>query len=224
MDSNADREVASCLGAYDLRMAFPSLDHNYLCEALEATNIDCGFVTLYRALYSDNYVIVMIAGESYRCFIVSSGVIQGCPASAVLFVIAIDPRLSWVQTLLESGDFLGSCADDILTVVRSRSTLSRLAFAFDELRHLTNLALACSKTCFVPIGRNPCAQLIQKFRNMLIRHIPAFSTCKIAYNNVYLGCCIGPRSGSVRIEPKIDKRNDRLSILAKSSRAADANV
>ena len=48
-------------------------------------------------------------------FVILSGVLQGCPLSGSLFVIAIDPLLHMFKTMLENSSlaWVRACADDI---------------------------------------------------------------------------------------------------------------
>ena len=78
---------------FDFSAAFPSLGHKYLWMILEACGIPNQIIRAIQALYGNNLHWLKYAGSLFRSFIIRSGVKQGGPLSAPLFVIAVDTIL-----------------------------------------------------------------------------------------------------------------------------------
>ena len=86
-------------------------------------------------LYKNNGAYSTMTGQLVFLFWYLSGVIQGCPGSAFLFDVALDPFLAAFEKILELAGrgILRACADDIGVAVKSLS-------AFKYMFPIFNLA------------------------------------------------------------------------------------
>eukprot|EP00973_Karenia_brevis_P077337 10744853-Karenia_brevis.AAC.1 len=82
-----------------------------------------------------------------------SGVNQGCPASAVLFVMAIDPTLRLLKAHVEdrSKGVFRACADDVAGMISDLGHLPLVADIFGLTGRATALELNVSKCVIVPL-------------------------------------------------------------------------
>ena len=87
---------------FDYAAAFPSVSHVWLRAILCKIGIPRGFVNAFNALYNGNEGYTSIGGFISWIFSVGCGVLQGCPLSGSLFVIAIDPLLYMFEKYIVS--------------------------------------------------------------------------------------------------------------------------
>ncbi len=82
-------------------------------------------------------------GNLTWCFDFLSGVLQGCPASAFLFNLALDPFLPKFQSIFtEHGrGLMRACADDLGTALRALKQLTLLFPIFRDAQTLAGLML-----------------------------------------------------------------------------------
>ena len=73
---------------------FPSVSHEYLLISLVAAHKPNHMINLLVALYQHNEVLIRTEGNIFHFLTVLSGVLQGCPASSNLFVMALNPILT----------------------------------------------------------------------------------------------------------------------------------
>ena len=76
---------------FDLMSAFPRVSHQWLFLTLKAAGADSKLTNFIKAIYSNVRVFVNDGLDFSFAFFAKSGVLQGCPLSASLFVIAINP-------------------------------------------------------------------------------------------------------------------------------------
>ena len=79
------------LAFFDYAAAFPSVAHAWLLAVLQHSSVPRGFFNAIKTLYSGTKGFCNIGGISQFVFMVLSGVLQGCPLSGTLLVIAMDP-------------------------------------------------------------------------------------------------------------------------------------
>ena len=76
-------------------------------------------------------------------FVILSGVLQGCPLSGSLFVLAIDPLLHMFKTMLEDSSLacVRACADDIGISLTQLRHLPVVKILFDDFTLVSGLNL-----------------------------------------------------------------------------------
>ena len=88
---------------FDFAAAFPSLAHAFLMIALKAAILNPSALAFVSALYENNEVYSCVGGVVSFLFFVLCGVLQGCPLSGSLFVIAINTCLLLPSEALPPG-------------------------------------------------------------------------------------------------------------------------
>ena len=114
--------------------------------------------------------------------IVRSGVLQGCPLAALLFVLGIDPFLYKLYDIV-SNQGLGivrACADDIAIVIKNLHSLSFIFPVFHIAETWAGLALKPRKCFLVPLFAACTHDSIQYIRNYLNMHVPAWRDFNVA--------------------------------------------
>ena len=120
-DSDLSIRRDGCIGRlpvltlYDFASAFPSVAHAWLFAVLVCIRVPKGALNVFEALYKDCDAYWCGGGVEYWLFKIISGVLQGCPLSGSLFVIAIDPLLFMFERHVMSPTYglVATCADDI---------------------------------------------------------------------------------------------------------------
>ncbi len=115
--------LPAILALFDFVAALPSVFQEFIILVLEMRKFQIGFIDFVKSLYSRNYGIFRQSGVECFLFWITSGVLQGCPASAFLFDVVLDPILEAFEEALGSGvegalnpasyGIMRACADDI---------------------------------------------------------------------------------------------------------------
>ena len=144
---------------FDYGAAFPSLLQDFLWLCLAAIGFPVFIINAIKQLYVRNRHYWRFGGECRFVFTVMSGVKQGCPLSALLFVIAVDPFLRALHTRIGPGGLVRAYADDVGIVCCSiwiyGPGISLLYFIFTEV---SNLKLKPNTCALIPLWKfNPSA-------------------------------------------------------------------
>ena len=121
--------LPAVLALFDFIAAFPLVFHSWIMLVLELRGFPEGLIDFVKSLYARNYTTMRHGGFEYFLYWIFSGVHQGCPASAFLFDVAVDPILVAFEEALEQGPtgtsnpaafgIVRTCADDIGTALLS---------------------------------------------------------------------------------------------------------
>jgi hypothetical protein len=133
------------------------------------------------------------------CFMlcVFSGVLQGCPVSATLFVIAMNIFLQRVHTLQLQSSIIRAAADDIGGVLQSIEHLIPLYDAVHLFQNISGLHANPPKCIMVPLGQRFKLSLVDSIRSWLIVHVPAWAGLTIRDWGKYLGFMLGLAGGGM---------------------------
>ena len=144
-----------------------------------------------------------------RLILFLSGVLQGCPASAFLFTIALDPSLHSFEnalcqrapphassnTLRSKSGIMRACADDLGAALRSLRLLTLLEPIFETARTVAGLNLKPKKCVLVVLV--PFNGLLKtKIQEWLALHLPKWKNFNIQDAGKYLGFWLGPAAGA----------------------------
>jgi hypothetical protein len=84
--------------------------------------------------------------------------LQGCPASGLLFVMAIDPFYRMLNATL-TGSRSKAFADDLATILATFGHVVDAAKCFEILRVISELELKTNKCVMITLGRELDDQL-----------------------------------------------------------------
>ena len=108
----------------DFSKAFDRVDRSLLFKILKGLSLDEYSVRAIEILYLDSKAVIEINGFSSASFKIHRGVTQGCPLSAFLFLVFIEPLLQAIESTEAIEGFgllcpkLVSYADDITCLIK----------------------------------------------------------------------------------------------------------
>ena len=130
-----------------------------------------------------------------------AGVLQGCPMSATLFILAIDPFLIHFEQAL-SGKYEGivrACADDVGIALADFRSLEVVEKVFHFAKECANMCLKPKKCNIIPLNPASPTQLdgtLERdlIKSWLISHIPHWQDFCVCLSAKYLGFGFGPEA------------------------------
>ena len=83
--------------ALDLNKTFDKVNREYLMEMIGRLPLDCQTKIIINKIYEETIALITIRGSFSLPFKTETGVRQGCPMSALMFNLAIEPLLQRIQ-------------------------------------------------------------------------------------------------------------------------------
>ena len=204
---------------FDFCSAFPSMDHGFLFQVLEGAKFPCGFRNLVKAFYTNNATYGRQDGQFRFLFNVMRGVLQGCPLSSTLFIIAVNPFLEYLSSILNYGETVKACADDIMMIITSLDNMLKVSKAFHWFELVSGLRLNHSKCIGIPCVKRPSAAALDLARDLLIARVSAWAHFKLDWAGEYLGVYVGPRANKHQWIKQTAKYMERARQLITSERS-----
>ena len=87
---NNKNNISSYIGQLDFEKAFDTIERNFLFLALKHFNFGDSFINWIKTLYNNSKIMIKNNGWISSAIDISRGVRQGCPISALLFIIAVE--------------------------------------------------------------------------------------------------------------------------------------
>ena len=111
--------------AFDFEATFPSVIHEWIWMVLLHCKMPLHFITLFRSVYKKARAIYIHKGTTNTLITFSSGVLQGCPASACFSTNALDSFLTSFDNVLRANKagIVRACSDDIGIALRRLKNL-----------------------------------------------------------------------------------------------------
>ena len=200
------------LPLYDFEAAFPSVDHEWIFLVLAAVRMPVFFINLCRAMYANARAVT----HTYMGLVIVleflSGVLQGCPGSAFLFNLALDPFLISFDLELKKkkAGLLRACADDIGASLRHLHHLKLLFPIFCKAQEFAGLKLK-PKKCNIVIVTQFHDGVKHSVRDWLRVNIPDWSDFNICDAAKLLGFYVGPAAGAQQWVAPLRKYINRVS-------------
>jgi len=169
---------------FDLQTAFPSISWAFLFFILSAMGIDQKVLRLIEQLYDDCMHFVRFRGKVYKAFAITRGVLQGCPLSATIFCLVIDPFLRMSLSRIfrcpgSENSTIVAYMDDVGAVLqRLLVQLPFLLQAFELLGMAAGTSLNVAKCLIIPLWGEPLLQAAQRIR----RIFQQFSEVRVAWS------------------------------------------
>ena len=151
-------------------------------------------------------------------FFIWSGVLQGCPLSATLFLMCVNPFLINFDLSLSSsnGGVVRACADDIGAALSDHTFLKQLFEVFSLAKQIANLQLKPKKCNIIPVNEKLSDELVNFLRRWLQDNIPEWSDFQIVPFAKYLGFFMGPSAQEVQWANTVGKWDARSRDIANS--------
>jgi hypothetical protein len=175
----------------------------------------CNFIAM---LHSINMTFQMCSGGMHFLFCIWSGVLQGCPLSATLFLMCIDPFLNNFEFELKpnKGGIVCACADDIGAALSNYTFLKSLFRIFQTAREISNMQLKPGKCNIIPTNLSLTSELTEWLRHWLTENIPEWREFQIVSGAKYLGFLMGPSIKDTQWTSAINKWSGRVKAIAAS--------
>lgn len=171
----------------------------------------------FDSLYDGNNAFWSSGGIEFWLYLVTSGVLQGCPLSGSLFVIAIDPLLCKFERYIldKSLGTVTACADDIGAFLEGLKDLPIWDELFELFRRVSGLTLKARKCVIVLLAINASECNLTRVKQWLGRFLPNWATFCVADQGKYLGFFLGPGGVGRQWEGPLAKHKERANEAAK---------
>ena len=140
---------SKCIVNLDFSKAFDKVDRNYIFALLDRVGVDNITKSAIRTIYKQTKAIIEINGYLSQTIVLERGVRQGCPLSALLFILAIEPLLCSVDNSIHNKGFVKAktvaYADDITCLVH-KSSIEALFDTVKDLCDQTQLEINVKKS------------------------------------------------------------------------------
>ena len=158
--------------------------------------------------------------------IVNSGVLQGCPLAAMLFVLGIDPFLCKMYDIVihQGLGIVRACADDIAVVLKNLASLAVVASIFQAAEVCAGPVLKPRKCFMLPLAGPLTEALRLALPNYLTQHVPSWMDFQISDSAEYLGIWFGPGANSKNWTPQGWEFLERVSAIAQAGPATKLAV
>lgn len=204
---------------FDFAAAFPSMDHQFMWDVLEAVGIDAGVIGAIKKFYINNYHWLRLKNGTFPSVDVGSGVRQGCPLSPILFAVCADVLLRKLADALSTNGKISDnsiCAfadDTAVTVENMEEALPKLHQLFNEYEAVSGLALNADKTVLIPLwGKTSIAK--EDAYDTLLKVCPAWKDFQVTGAGKYLGFWIGPDRHDISWQSPFKKFRTRTKTWA----------
>ena len=142
--------------AIDFNKAFDKVDRKYMLDMIERLPLDYQTKNIISRMYENTKAIVNIEGLFSVSFSTESGVRQGCPMSALIFILAIEPLLQRIQRskLIKSSQVNKSIvfADDISLCINLHS-IRTLIIILNKFANVSGLTVNITKSKVITEGK-----------------------------------------------------------------------
>ena len=157
-----ENDIEAYLTQIDFEKAFDSVEWPFLVKCLKTFGFGDSFIKWVTILYTDIKSCVGNNGYYSNYFQLSRSIRQGCPISALLFllvaeIIAIQIRSDANMKGINIEDTvfkISLMADDTTLIIKDIASISAAIEHFQLFQICSGLKLNLNKTEIIPIGRN----------------------------------------------------------------------
>ena len=157
---SSQNKLPGVLTLIDFEKAFDTIEWSFLLDTLKAFNFGETFINWIKLLYSNIVSCVSNNGSISQYFSLGRGIRQGCPISALLFIlvaeiIAINIRSNeHIQGIKINEEIfkIVQLADDTTLFVKDLKSVANAIEMFNEFGKYSGLRLNLEKTVIIPLG------------------------------------------------------------------------
>ena len=176
MTYTATMKIPGYIVLVDFEKAFDSIEWDFLFKTLEAFNFGPKFIDWIRLLYTDISSCVGNNGYYSNYFKLTRGIRQGCPISALLFILVAEIlAISLRQDTSIHGINLCNTifkikmlADDTTLLLKDIKSIEIAIKKFQDFSKCSGLKLNLNKTEIIPIGN---ASLVETSKSISLKKI-----------------------------------------------------
>ena len=152
-------KLSGILMALDFQNAFNTVEHNFMYDVLRKFNFGNNFVSWIKLLHKGAELSVINNGYTSSWFQPSRGLQQGCPASALLFALAVEIMAIKLRAMTIKGieiagrEFkISQYCDDTTLFVRDSFAATEAIKIIEEFGSISGLRLNLNKCQFMWLG------------------------------------------------------------------------
>ena len=146
----------------DFEKVFDSIEWPFLFNCLKSFNFGNSFVSWIKTIYTNIKSCVGNNGYYSESFTISRSVRQGCPISALLFILVAEILAICIRqnndikgiTLCNTTFKIAQLADDTTLFLSNLESVSNSIALFKFFSDFSGLRLNLDKTEIIPIGKN----------------------------------------------------------------------
>ena len=185
-------DIPGYLLTIDIEKAFDSVDHTFLCSALNIFGCGNNFIRWIKIILNKQESCIMNNGHSSGYFPILSGTRQGDPISAYLFILVMEILLIQVRnnknikgiTIFGFEFKLLSFADDVSYFLQDLDSVKELQHLLEYSQQYTSLKINYEKSEICRVGSKKGA--IRAFSNLssvnLLNEAVKILSCHYSYN------------------------------------------
>ena len=144
----------------DFQKAFDSIEWRYLFETLKKLNFSDGIIQWIKLCYTNIQSSVLNGGYTSNWFTLTKGLRQGCPLSAYLFLICVEPLANKIRCnnsikglqIGHTEQKLSLFADDCTCLVADKTSLDLLIRELETFSKYSGLQLNYDKCVLYPLS------------------------------------------------------------------------
>lgn len=161
--SIVDSEDEGYILKLDQMKAFDRVSHEYLFSVLNHMGFGDNFISWIRIFYTDIISATKCNGHVSKYFKIERSVRQGCPLSAMLYVLCAEPLYQAISTeligdgikipLTESESIMYQHADDSTITISNILAIQKVLDTFNLYGKASGAKLNLDKSEILPLGR-----------------------------------------------------------------------
>ena len=148
----------------DFQKAFDTINHNFLYATLEKFNFGNSFIKWVKTIYNNAEACLSNNGWTSRPFGIQRGIRQGCPLSALLFLLVVEILGNQIRKNTDDGlevklkneskyIQLTQLADDTTVFLKNEQAIKNCLKVIKEFGRVTGLKLNMEKTEGLWLGK-----------------------------------------------------------------------
>ncbi len=147
----------------DHKQAFDLIEWEFLFDTLAAFNFGPNFIKWIKTIYTSHKVrsSVQVNGYVSIPFEISRGIRQGCPLSALLYVLVAEKVSNYIRQdttvqgvhIREVEQKVNAYADDTNFMVRNYKSIDRIFEIYGHYQRASGATLKKTKTKILPLGK-----------------------------------------------------------------------
>ena len=161
IDYSATLQIDSSLICLDFEKAFDSVNWYFMLSALKKFNFGNNFIKWVEILYNDPKISVKNNGHISSKFTAERGIRQGCPVSALLFLLVVEIMAIKIRECQDIQGFdIGNCnfklsqyADDTTLMLSNIESIKNAVHIISSFSCMSGLKLNIDKCEGMWIGR-----------------------------------------------------------------------
>ena len=207
--------------ALDFSKAFDCVARTYLMELVQHMPFSDFVKNMIKTIYNKNLAYIIINTNISEAFEIERGVRQGCPLSALLFNLSIEPLLQRIQRckriVSKREQKCVAYADDVSVCLVNRS-IEKLLSLLSEFESISGLSINFTKSEILTTGKKTYTIRIKKVSNIKVLGVKINTKKNILPSiktQLMEKCEIAPKLVSPAVSLRARARNFETFIMSK---------